>query len=230
MNNKYGRGRGGKRIKIMKIKQLVYVGAWMCVCAITAQAAKDNLDPVAQETSANGGNMARIAVVDFERVVKLHPNTAEDRKAIEAVYNSLKEEGDAKAAKVGKAVQAFEDAAKEVQSPVLSEIARKKAEVEAKKLYDEAKIASDELKQLEDLHRMQLNERERKLLSRTTEAIRAVVKKLADERQIMIVLPTAPVLYFNETLDLTPHVLKALGVDPNASLPDESALAAPAKE
>ena len=213
----------------MKMKQLICVGACVCVCAISAQAAKETIAPDVQE-AALSGSVTRIAVVDFERVVKLHPNTAEDRKAIEAVYNSLKDEGDAKAAKVAQAVQAFENAAKEVQSPVLSETARKKAEMEAKKLYDEAKIASDELKQLEDLHRMQLNDRERKLLSRTTEAIRVVVKKLADERQITVVLPTAPVLYFNEALDLTPHVLKALGVDPNALLPEEGASAIPAKE
>ena len=215
----------------MKITQLIYMSAWLCICAVTAQAATGDSDLAAQEKPTLGdGNAARIAVVDFERVVKLHPNTAEDRKAIETVYNSLKEEGDAKAAKVAKAVQAFEDAAKEVQSPVLSETARKKAETKAKKLYDEAKIASDELKQLENLHRMQLNERERKLLSRTTEAIRMVVKKLADERQITIVLPTAPVLYFDKALDLTPHVLKALGVDPDAPLPNEGAAYAPKKE
>ncbi len=176
--------------------------------------------------------VAQIAVVDFERVVKLHPNTAEDRKAIEAVYNSLKEEGDAKAAKVAKAIKVYEEAAKEVQSPVLSEAARKKAEEEAKKKYDLAKTESDELKQLEDLHRMQLNERERKLLSRTTEAIRAVVKKIADERKIKVVLPTAPVLYYDETLDITADVLKALGVDPGAVVPaaDDAPDAAPRAE
>jgi Skp family chaperone for outer membrane proteins len=175
---------------------------------------------------------AQIAVVDFERIVKLHPNTAGDRKAIEEVYNTLKGEGDVKAAKVSKAVQAFEEAAKEVQSPVLSEAARKKAEANAKKKYDEAKIESDELKQLEDLHRMQLNERERKLLKRTTDAIRVVVKKIADDKKIKVVLPTAPVLYYDETLDLTADVLRALGVDPAAVDPDAAAAkeVAPAKE
>jgi len=163
---------------------------------------------------------AQLAVVDFERVVRLHPNTAGDRKAIEEVYNSLKAEGDAKAAKVAQAVKAFEDAAKEVQSPVLSDSARKKAEADAKKKYDTAKTESDELKQLEELHRMQLGDRERKLLKRTTDDIRAVVKKIADEKKILMVLPTAPVLYYHETLDLTADVLKALGVDPAAPLPE----------
>ncbi len=162
---------------------------------------------------------AQVAVVDFERIVKLHPNTAEDRKAIEAVYNGLKAEGDAKAAKVAKAVKAFEDAAKEVQSPVLSEAARKKAETDAKKKYDEAKTESDELKQLEELHRMQLNDRERRMLKRTTDEIRTVVKKIAGEKKITIVLPTAPVLYYDEALDLTADVLLALGVDPATKIP-----------
>jgi Skp family chaperone for outer membrane proteins len=185
--------------------------AWAGVCSATGQ----------------------IAVVDFERIVKLHPNTAGDRKAIEEVYNTFKSAGDAKAAQVSEAVKAFEAAAKEVQSPVLSESARKKAEAEAKRKYDAAKVESDELKQLEDLHRMQLNERERMLLKRTTEAIRAVVKKIADEKKITLVLPTAPVLYYDETLDLTADVLRALGVDPATPDPDEAAPAkekAPAKE
>ena len=164
---------------------------------------------------------AQVAVVDFKRVVKLHPNTAEDRKVMETVYNSLKEEGDAKAAKVSKAVKEFEDAAREAQSPALSDAARKKADEDAKRKYDLAKTESDELKQLEDLHRMQLSERERKLLSRTTEAIREVVKKIATERKIKAVLPTAPVLYYDKTLDITPDVLKALGVDPNAVIPED---------
>jgi len=188
-------------MKHMNWAQIMGIAACVGVCSATAQ----------------------IAVVDFERIVKLHPNTAGDRKAIEEVYNTLKGEGDVKAAKVSKAVQAFEEAAKEVQSPVLSEAARKKAEANAKKKYDEAKIESDELKQLEDLHRMQLNERERKLLKRTTDAIRVVVKKIADDKKIKVVLPTAPVLYYDETLDLTADVLRALGVDPAAVDPDAAA-------
>jgi Skp family chaperone for outer membrane proteins len=197
-------------MKHMNWAQIMGIAACVGVCSATAQ----------------------IAVVDFERIVKLHPNTAGDRKAIEEVYNTLKGEGDVKAAKVSKAVQAFEEAAKEVQSPVLSEAARKKAEANAKKKYDEAKIESDELKQLEDLHRMQLNERERKLLKRTTDAIRVVVKKIADDKKIKVVLPTAPVLYYDETLDLTADVLRALGVDPAAVDPDAAAAkeVAPAKE
>ena len=197
-------------MKHMNWAQIMGIAACVGVCSATAQ----------------------IAVVDFERIVKLHPNTAGDRKAIEEVYNTLKGEGDVKAAKVSKAVQAFEEAAKEVQSPVLSEAARKKAEANAKKKYDEAKIESDELKQLEDLHRMQLNERERKLLKRTTDAIRVVVKKIADDKKIKVVLPTAPVLYYDETLDLTADVLRALGVDPAAVDPDAAAAkeVAPAKD
>jgi|688.fasta_scaffold13932_5 Skp family chaperone for outer membrane proteins len=197
-------------MKHMNWAQIMGIAACVGVCSATAQ----------------------IAVVDFERIVKLHPNTAGDRKAIEEVYNTLKGEGDVKAAKVSKAVQAFEEAAKEVQSPVLSEAARKKAESNAKKKYDEAKIESDELKQLEDLHRMQLNERERKLLKRTTDAIRVVVKKIADDKKIKVVLPTAPVLYYDETLDLTADVLRALGVDPAAVDPDAAAAkeVAPAKD
>ena len=197
-------------MKHMNWAQIMGIAACVGVCSATAQ----------------------IAVVDFERIVKLHPNTAGDRKAIEEVYNTLKGEGDVKAAKVSKAVQAFEEAAKEVQSPVLSEAARKKAEANAKKKYDEAKIESDELKQLEDLHRMQLNDRERKLLKRTTDAIRTVVKKIADDKKIKVVLPTAPVLYYDETLDLTADVLRALGVDPAAVDPDAAAAkeVAPAKD
>lgn len=169
-----------------------------------------------------GAAWGQIAVVDFERIVKLHPNTAEDRKTIETVYNSLQEEGDAKAAKVSKAVKSFEDAAKEAQNPALNEAARKKADEDAKRKYDLAKMESDELKQLEDMHRMQLTERERKLLKRTTDDIRAVVKKIADGRKIKVVLPTAPVLYFEETLDITGDVLKAMGLDPNAKVLDDS--------
>jgi Skp family chaperone for outer membrane proteins len=196
-------------MKRMKLAHIMGIAAWATVCSAAAQ----------------------IAVVDFERVVKLHPNTAGDRKTIEEVYTTLKSEGDVKAAKVSKAVKAFEEAAQAIQSPVLSEAARKKAETDAKQKYDEAKAESDELKQLEDLHRMQLNERERKLLKRTTDAIRAVVKKIADEKKITMVLPTAPVLYYHETLDLTADVLRALGVDPAAVVPDDAAekTAPPAK-
>jgi hypothetical protein len=79
---------------------------------------------------------------------------------------------------------------------------------------------------------MQLNERERKLLKRTTDAIRVVVKKIADDKKIKVVLPTAPVLYYDETLDLTADVLRALGVDPAAVDPDAAAAkeVAPAKD
>jgi hypothetical protein len=49
------------------------------------------------------------------------------------------------------------------------------------------------------------------------------VKKIADDKKITMVLTTAPLLYYHEALDLTDDVLRALGVDPAAVVPDDAA-------
>ena len=113
----------------------------------------------------------KIAVVDLEKLIRLHPNTVEDKKTLEGTlkdFNKQKEQLQALAASTRKA---FEEAAREATNPALSESARKKAETVAldkrQAALEAARGAEEKIRELQ----RELNKQEMKMLRRTSERI-----------------------------------------------------------
>lgn len=162
----------------------------------------------------------KIAVVDFEKLVRLHPNTADDKKQLEATlkdYNAQKElfQNAAIAAR-----KAFEEAAREASNPALSDAAKQKAEaaaIEKRQAAIEAdRTASEKVRALQ----RDLNEQEMRMLRRTSDVIQKEISAYAKEEGIDIVLQLpsrlgtgSGVVYNKEGTDITDAIMKRLNIE-----------------
>lgn len=180
--------------------------------AIIAAALALALAPAAQAQQ-------KIAVVDFEKLVRLHPNTAADKRQLEATlkeYNAQKEQLQNVATSTRKA---FEEAAREASNPALSDTARQKAEATALEKRQAAieadRNASEKVRALQ----RDLNEQEMRMLRRTSGAIDAAVAEYAKANGIDIVLQLpsrlgagSGVIYHDEKTDITAQIMDKLGI------------------
>ena len=180
--------------------------------------------------SATANAQPKIAVVDLEKLIRLHPNTADDKKLLEATlknYNKQKEQLKSLAASTAKA---FEAAYAETKNPALSEAARKKAEdaaIEKRKAALEAdRNASEKIREMQ----RDLNAQELKMLKRTSDIIEGVIGEYARENGIDLVLqlpsklsPGAGVIYSKPEMDITAEIMKKMDIPDEEPAPEDEA-------
>lgn len=162
-----------------------------------------------------------IAVVDMEELVRRHPNTADDKKQLEATLKQYEDERDKTRDQVEKLRAEFEAAAREADSPALSAAGRKKAEEQALKKREIFADAERLFAETLQLRRKQLSDQEMRMLKRTSSDLRDVITKVAKKKKIDLVLGASTVAYNDPAMDITEEVLRELGVDPKALLPDD---------
>ena len=162
----------------------------------------------------------KIAVVDLEKLIRLHPNTAEDKKTLEGTlkdFNKQKEQLQALAASTRKA---YEAAVREATNPALSEAARKKAETAAldkrQAALEADRGASEKIRELQ----RELNAQELKMLKRTSDIIERAIAAYARGNGIDLVLQLpsrlsagAGVIYSRPEMDITEEIMKLLGIE-----------------
>ena len=167
----------------------------------------------------------KIAVVDLEKLIRLHPNTAEDKKQLEATlkdYNKQKEQLQSVAAATRKA---FEAAVREATNPALSEAAKQKAEAAALEKRQAAleadRNAAEEIRKLQ----RDLNAQELKMLKRTSDEIERAVAAYAKGNGIDLVLqlpsklsPGAGVVYSKPEMDITAAIMELMGIPEEENL------------
>ncbi|MBQ7722207.1 MAG: OmpH family outer membrane protein [Kiritimatiellae bacterium] len=162
----------------------------------------------------------RIAVVDFEKLVRLHPNTADDKRQLEATlkdYNAQKEQLQNVAVSTRKA---FEEAAREAANPALSDSARQKAEATALEKRQAALEADrNAAEKVRELQR-DLNEQEMRMLRRTSQIIERAISAYAKGNNIDIVLQLpsrlgagSGVVYNKDDADITSAIMALLGIE-----------------
>ena len=83
----------------------------------------------------------KIATIDIEKIVRLHPNTASDKKLLQKTLQDYQAEAEALESAALAARKAFDSAAENMRNPALGEKARKAAEDDAKQKYEAARAA-----------------------------------------------------------------------------------------
>lgn len=161
----------------------------------------------------------KIAVVDLEKLVRYHPNTAGDKTLLEAKLKESSEEKDKLQEVMLATRKAFEEAARAASNPALSESARKTAEASAREKRQEAldaeKHAAERVRELQ----RELNEYEISMLKRTTEAIERAIAAYCKVNNIDLVLQlpspkigvVSSVLYAKQEFDITDDIMKIVG-------------------
>ena len=170
----------------------------------------------------------KIAVVDLEKLIRLHPNTADDKKQLEATlkdYNKQKEQLQSVASSTRKA---FEAAVREATNPALSEAAKQKAEAAAMEKRQAAleadRSATEKIRELQ----RDLNKQEMKMLKRTSDTIERAIAAYAKGNGIDLVLQLpsklsagSGVIYSKPEMDITEAIMKLMGIEEPEEVEEE---------
>lgn len=162
------------------------------------------------------------AVVDLEELVRLHPNTASDKKLLEQTLKEFTGQKEQLQARVESTRKDFETAVREVQNPALSEKAKKKAEEDALAKRTTALDAEREFTETVRSLQRQLTEQEMRMLKRTTAEIEEAVAAYAKTKNLQLVLQLpgeklgamSGVIYAAPSLNITTNIMKLMGFRP----------------
>ena len=163
----------------------------------------------------------KIATIDLEKIVRLHPNTASDKKLLQKTLQDYQAEAEALEAAALAARKAFDGAAENMRNPALGEKARKAAEEDAKQKYEAARAAERAFLEKKQGLQRSLTDQEVRMLRRTVEEIEGVVADYAKANGISVVLPTTgaklgispAVLWAETSLDITSEILAKMKIE-----------------
>jgi len=176
------------------MKKISLIVAGICLCAVLAARAQN------------------VAVVDMEELVRLHPDTASDKKLFDQTLKDFRAENDELRQKLEGLQDDFEKSRKEAQDPALSDKAKKTAEEQAARKRDALITADRTAREKMQSRQEQLSDMQTRMLKKTFNEIREVVSKFAAERKLPLVLPGNQVVYFDKTLDITDDILKQMNI------------------
>lgn len=163
----------------------------------------------------------KIATIDLEKLVRLHPNTQSDKTALEATLEDYKLEVQQLENASISTRKAFEAALEEAQNPALSEKAKIKAKEDAEVKYKAAVEADKVVKAKQAELQRSLTETEVRYLRRTIAEIEKAVAGYAKENGIGVVLPTTgaklgitpSILWSDGALDITDKIMGILKIE-----------------
>ena len=164
-----------------------------------------------------------VAVVDMEELLRLHPNTVQDKKLLDSTVKDFRAENDELRQKLEALQEDFEKIRKEAQDPALSEKARKTAEDRAAKAGDALQAAGRTAREKMQSRQEQLSDMQTRMIKKTIGEIRDVVAKYAEEHKIQVVLPANQAVYNDKSVDLTDAILKQMNIQRPAKDKDDAA-------
>ena len=170
------------------------VAAFVCLCAVAVARAQN------------------MAIVDMEELVRLHPDTASDKKLFDQTLKDFRAENDELRQKLEGIQEDFEKIRKEAQDPALSDKARKTAEERAAKARDALIAADRTAREKVQSRQEQLSDMQNRMLKKTVSEIREVIGKYAQEHKLHVVLSGSQVVFSDKSLDITSAILKQMNI------------------
>jgi Skp family chaperone for outer membrane proteins len=163
----------------------------------------------------------KVATIDIEKIVDLHPDTARNRVDLKETLDDYRAEVDRLEDAAVAARKAAAASVEESRNPALGEKARKRAEEEATKNIEIARSAEREFAEKRIQRQRDLNEQEARMLRVTMRQIEAEIAKYAKEKGLSLVLPItgshigiAPAaIWADEALDITADIMAILGIE-----------------
>ena len=173
---------------------------------------------------------SKVAVINLGKLIELHPNTARDKAVLEATLKDFAAQRDQLKAEVMLKRKEFEEAARAVDNPALSDKARAEAKANLLAKRDIALEAEkNTTEKVRDLQK-QLTEQEIRMLKITSDEIRDATKAYAKKHGIDVVLQgpdpkhqiVSSVFYSNPAVDITKPIMDLLGIkEPPAEVPSD---------
>jgi len=167
---------------------------------------------------AAGAEAPRIAVVEMERVIRVHPRTESDRAILEQYVADYDEERDEQLARMRRLSESFEALRAEMTDPALSDRAREQKQEQARVKFEELRELERAVRETASVRQRELTSQELRMRNRVVADVKRVVARIASERGIDFVFaaddtaatafPT--VLHHPEAADITDAVIAAI--------------------
>ena len=162
----------------------------------------------------------KIATINMERVITLHPKTKENRLLLLGLQKDYENKRDELLATIKPTVNAFRAAVEAAQDESLKESARKAKVDEARalenKMRREEEILKDKIAEIQ----IEFQKQELELFEEVTGSIGATVKEYAAKENITLVLdasamrasaPVSVVVFADKSLDITDQIIELTG-------------------
>jgi len=162
----------------------------------------------------------KVATVDLETVIRLHPETPNNLKTLEDLYKKFERQSEVERAKLEKLQENFKEANDRANDPALSEKVRETNLNIAKEILGDLRKQDEEFRATNVKLQRNLSETEMNLFETTMKEVGAKLEKIAKAKGITLVVnssvgrmgtPMPVVLYSANTIDLTEELVKAVG-------------------
>lgn len=161
---------------------------------------------------------ATIAIIDMEKLVKVHPRTATDREVLETYVEDFEVEREERMKALKALSEEFEALRAGAEDLSLSEKAAQEKRRLAQVKFDEMRDAERELREIAAQRQKELTSQELRMRTRVISDIKQVVETMAAEKSIDLVLDSSrvgaadysAVVYADKAMDLTDAVTAAL--------------------
>ena len=156
----------------------------------------------------------KIGTVDMMTLVRNHKNYDTNKKILQGSEKDYQKELDSMKADLDALQDEGKKIADQARNPMISQSQKDKIEKDLLDLQNKYVAGQQKFcaKAMESQQKLQ--ELESQLLKITTEEIRAVVTKFADDNGYDLIVESTVTAFAKKSLDVTDGILKAMGVDP----------------
>ena len=156
----------------------------------------------------------KIGTVDMMVLVRNHKSYDTNKKLLQDSEKDYQRELDGMKSEL----DALQDEGKKIadqgRNPMLSQAQKDKIEKELLDIQNKYVAGQQKLRSKAMESQQKLQEFEARLLKATTEDIRSVVDKFADDNGYDLIIESTVTAFAKKSLDVTDGILKAMGVDP----------------
>lgn len=166
-------------------------------------------------TTALGASAAmKFGTVEMLTLVRNHPNYDSNKTLLTTTEKDYKKKLDVIKGDLDKIQEEGKKLAEQARNPMLSANAKQKLEKDMMEVQGKYLAAQQRLRQEMGRSQQDLQDLEARLLRTTSDDIRKRVKKYAEEKGYDVIADSSAMVFSKKEFDVTPAILKAMGVDP----------------
>ena len=156
----------------------------------------------------------KIGTVDMMVLVRNHKNYDTNKKMLQDSEKNYQKELDGMKAELDALQEEGKKVADQGRNPMLAQAQKDKIEKELLDIQNKYVAGQQKLRTKAMESQQKLQEFESMLLKSTTDDIRAVVNKFADDNGYDLIIESTVTAFAKKSFDVTDGILKAMGIDP----------------
>lgn len=156
----------------------------------------------------------KIGTVDMMTLVRNHKSYDTNKKVLQGSEKTYQKELDGMKADLDALQEEGKKLAEQGRNPMISQAQKDKIEKELIDIQNKFVAGQQQLRASAMKSQEKLHDLETQLLKVTTEDIRSIVNKFADDNGYDIIVESSVTAFAKKSLDVTDGILKAMGVDP----------------